>query len=72
MKIAPKRITGADIRAERNRVQPPINQQELAEKVGFTRQHLTLVENGHFAFAQEEYQRILDAIAGIAKERGQA
>ncbi|MBN1459537.1 MAG: hypothetical protein JXA57_08365 [Armatimonadetes bacterium] len=67
-----KMLTGSDIRAERNRHNPPITQEELSAEMGWNWRGLPgFFENGIVELSQAEYQRILEAIERIAERRKQ-
>jgi len=64
------KLTGTDIRAERNRHNPPITQEELSAEMGWNWRGLPgMFENDQIELSQEQYQRILDGIARMAARR---
>jgi len=65
----PRELTCGDVRAERNRHLPMVTQEELAKELDWYTPALTLVEDGRIEVTQEQFRRILDAIACIIVRR---
>lgn len=62
-----KPITGRDIAAERTRLS--MNQTQLGEAAGMPRQRVCGIESGRINARPEEIERLMAAIARVAKER---
>jgi len=63
------RLRGTDIRAERQRTNPPVSQVELAQALGLQQVDISRVEMEHFELSQEEYQRWLATVRKLIAER---
>ncbi len=70
MEKAIVQLSGGDIRAERNRHNPPVTQDDLSQELGWQwRGIIGKIENDEIELSQAEYQRILDAITTIIQRR---
>lgn len=63
-------LTGADVRAERMRHQPPVGQEEVRQVLGWNeRGMIGHIENGDLEVTQSQLQKMLDAIEKVAQKR---
>jgi len=74
MAIREAELTGADIRAERNRQTPIVTQEELAKGLDppIYTQTVGLIEGGEIEVTQGQLQAMMEAIRRVVAEREQA